>query len=94
MAGPRTRRTRRSTLTGNTGPRAPIRLGVRETVVRRMLDPDRAPKLASIERTLAIAQTPVYLVMGGLKDLRKPSSLSAAQISRSKAGKERPFLQR
>jgi antitoxin HicB len=66
------------------------RLGVRETVVRRMLDPDHATKLASIERALSMAGTPVYLVTRGLNDLRKPSALTAVQLSRVKAGEHRP----
>ena len=39
------------------------RLGVRETVVRRMLDPDHATRLANIERALLAAGAHLYLAL-------------------------------
>ncbi len=39
------------------------RLGVRETVVRRMLDPDHATRLANIERALLAAGAQLYLAL-------------------------------
>jgi len=40
------------------------RLGVGETVVRRMLDPDHATKLANLERVLRCAGVKLYLSIG------------------------------
>jgi len=40
------------------------RLGVGETVVRRMLDPDHATKLANLERALRCAGVKLYLSIG------------------------------
>ena len=39
------------------------RLGVRETVIRRMLDPDHATRLANIERALLAAGAHLYLAL-------------------------------
>jgi antitoxin HicB len=39
------------------------RLGVRETVVRRMLDPDHATKLGNIERALLAAGAHMFLAL-------------------------------
>ncbi len=39
------------------------RLGVRETVVRRMLDPDHATRLENIERALLAAGAHLYLAL-------------------------------
>jgi len=40
-----------------------LRLGVRENVVRRMLDPDHATRLGNIERALLAAGTHMFLAL-------------------------------